>query len=68
METGFVGENRTALRNRSAIDGGEAREGGVEGYSGRSLLLASQVNMIKRQKNKTVFANKPKHFGLVWFI
>ncbi|KAL0653694.1 hypothetical protein Bca4012_096385 [Brassica carinata] len=38
----FVGKNRTTLRHRSATDGGEAREGDMEGYPGRSFTLAWQ--------------------------
>nr|VDD58556.1 unnamed protein product [Brassica oleracea] len=39
----FVGKNRTTLRHRSATDGGEAREGDMEGYPGRSFTLAWQA-------------------------
>lgn len=43
---GFVGKNRSTLRHWSAIDRGEAREGDMEGYSGKSILLASQVKQV----------------------
>ncbi|KAG5386911.1 hypothetical protein IGI04_038381 [Brassica rapa subsp. trilocularis] len=39
----FVGKNSTTLRHRSATDGGEAREGDMEGYPGRSFTLAWQA-------------------------
>ncbi|KAF8090317.1 hypothetical protein N665_0479s0021 [Sinapis alba] len=61
----LVRENRTTLRHRSAIDGEEAREGGMESYPARSIKLDSQVKknfMIKPH----VLAYKPKHWlGLV---
>lgn len=42
---GFVWKDRSTLRHWSAIDRGEAREGDMEGYSGKSILLAPQVNV-----------------------
>ena len=45
-EKGFVGKNRSTLRHWSAIDRGEAREGDMEGYSGKSILLIKRDTIV----------------------
>ena len=75
-QTDLVWKIRTTFGHRSTTDGGEARDGRMEGYPGRSIFLACFSSKIRLKKNfmrkPPVLANKPKHtslvcYNLIWY-